>query len=62
MSSIEEVHYKLRQDSPLYYDVYYSTGGVSNIGGGYDVWVRHWIDEIAPKLNKAFYLLIDRNK
>ena len=62
MSSIEEVHYKLRQDSPLYYDVYYSTGGVSNIGGGSDVWVRHWIEEIAPKLNKPFYLLIDRNR
>ena len=44
------------------YDVYYSTGGVSNIGGGSDVWVRHWIEEIAPKLNKTFYLLIDRNK
>ena len=48
--------------SSIEYDVYYSTGGVSNIGGGSDVWVRHWIDEIAPKLNKAFYLIIDRNK
>ena len=46
--------------SSIEYDVYYSTGGVSNIGGGSDVWVRHWIDEIAPKLNKAFYLIIDR--
>ena len=45
--------------SSIEYDVYYSTGGVSNIGGGSDVWVRHWIEEIAPKLNKPFKLLID---
>jgi len=44
------------------YDVYYSTGGVSNIGGGSDVWVRHWIEEIAPKLDKPFKLLIDRDR
>ena len=44
------------------YDVYYSTGGGSNIGGGSDVWVNHWIKEIAPKLNKPFFLLIDRNR
>ena len=47
--------------SSIEYDVYYSTGGVSNIGGGSDVWVRHWIEEIAPKLNKPFKLLIDRD-
>ena len=32
------------------YDVYYSTGGGSLVGGGADVWVNHWIEEIAPKL------------
>jgi len=48
--------------SSIEYDVYYSTGGVSNIGGGSDVWVTHWIKEIAPKLDKPFRLLIDRNK
>ena len=37
------------------YDVYYSTGGVSNIGGGSDVWVRHWIEEIAPA-EKTYYV------
>ena len=48
--------------SSIEYDVYYSTGGVSNIGGGSDVWVRHWIEEIAPKLDKPFKLLIDRDR
>ena len=48
--------------SSIEYDVYYSTGGVSNIGGGSDVWVGYWIEEIAPKLNKSFYLLIDRDR
>jgi len=48
--------------SSIEYDVYYSTGGVSNIGGGSDVWVKHWVEEIAPKLNKPFYLLIDRDR
>jgi len=42
--------------------VFYSTGGVSNIGGGSDVWVRHWIDEITPKLDKPFHLVIDRKR
>jgi len=30
------------------YDVYYSTGGGSVIGGGADVWVNDWIENIAP--------------
>ena len=37
------------------YDVYYSTGGGSLIGGGADVWVNHWIENVAPKL-KVFPL------
>ena len=32
------------------YDVYYSTGGGAMVGGGADVWVNHWIENIAPKL------------
>ena len=33
------------------YDVYYATGGGPIVQGGSDVWVNHWIDNIAPKLN-----------
>jgi hypothetical protein len=44
------------------YNVFYSTGGVTNIGGGSDVWVKYWVDEIAPKLKDPFYLLVDRDK
>ena len=31
------------------YDVYYSTGGGSLVGGGADVWVNHWIENITDK-------------
>ena len=44
------------------YDVYYSTGGGSLVGGGADVWVNHWIEEIAPKLKVVPKLMIHRNK
>jgi len=44
------------------YDVYYSTGGGSMIGGGADVWVNHWIEEIAPKLEVVPKLMIHRNR
>jgi len=44
------------------YDVYYSTGGAGMIGGGADVWVNNWIEEIAPKLNVTPKLLIHRTK
>ena len=44
------------------YDVYYSTGGGSLVGGGADVWVNHWIEEIAPKLKVTPKLMIHRNK
>ena len=44
------------------YDVYYSTGGGSLVGGGADVWVNHWIENIAPKLKVKPKLLIHRTK
>ena len=44
------------------YDVYYSTGGGSLVGGGADVWVNHWIEEIAPKLKVVPKLMIHWNK
>jgi hypothetical protein len=44
------------------YDVYYSTGGGTLVGGGADVWVNHWIEEVAPKLQVPAKLLIHRNK
>ncbi len=44
------------------YDVYYSTGGGSLIGGGADVWVNHWIENIVPKLKVKPKLLIHRTK
>ena len=40
------------------YDVYYSTGGGSLVGGGADVWVNHWIENVAPKLQVPAKLLI----
>ncbi len=33
------------------YDIYYATGGGPIVQGGSDVWVNHWIDNIAPKLD-----------
>ncbi len=44
------------------YDVYYSTGGGAMVGGGADVWVNHWIENIAPKLKVKPKLLIHRIK
>jgi len=44
------------------YDVYYSTGGGSMIGGGADIWVNNWIEEIAPHLKVKPVLLIHRNR
>ena len=44
------------------YDVYYSTGGGSLVGGGADVWVNHWIENVAPKLKVPAKLLIHRNR
>lgn len=44
------------------YDVYYSTGGGTLVGGGADVWVNHWIENIAPKLEVPAKLLIHRNR
>ena len=44
------------------YDVYYSTGGGSLVGGGADVWVNHWIESIAPHLKVKPRLLIHRTK
>jgi len=44
------------------YDVYYSTGGGSLVGGGADVWVNHWIENVAPKLQVPAKLLIHRNR
>ena len=44
------------------YDVYYSTGGGSLVGGGADVWVNHWIENIVPKLKVKPKLLIHRTK
>ena len=42
------------------YDVYYSTGGGDLIYGGSDVWVNHWIDNVAPKLKHPSKLMIHR--
>ena len=42
------------------YDVYYSTGGGSLVGGGSDVWVNHWIKEVSPHLEVQPVLLIHR--
>ncbi|MBC8428121.1 MAG: hypothetical protein H8D94_01470, partial [Candidatus Pelagibacter sp.] len=44
------------------YDIYYSTGGGPIIRGGSDVWVNHWIDNIAPKLEVKPILLIHNTK
>lgn len=44
------------------YDVYYSTGGGTLVGGGADVWVNHWIENVAPKLQVPAKLLIHRNR
>ena len=44
------------------YDVYYATGGGTLVGGGADVWVKHWIENIAPKLQVPAKLLIHRNR
>ena len=44
------------------YDVYYSTGGGSLVGGGADVWVNHWIENIAPHLKVKPRLLIHRTR
>ena len=41
------------------YDVYYSTGGGTLVGGGADVWVNHWIENVAPKLQVPAKLLIE---
>ena len=51
-----------RLDGKEIYDVYYSTGGGSLVGGGSDVWVNHWIKEIYPKLKVKSVLLIHRNR
>tara|TARA_B110001454_G_scaffold219068_1_gene249736 strand:+ start:3144 stop:4214 length:1071 start_codon:yes stop_codon:yes gene_type:complete len=51
-----------RLDGKEIYDVYYSTGGGSLVGGGSDVWVNHWIKEIYPKLKVKSILLIHRNR
>ena len=42
--------------------VFYATGGVSNIGGGSDIWVRDWIDCVSPNLDYDFELVIDRDR
>ncbi len=44
------------------YDVYYTTGGGTLVGGGADVWVNNWIKEIAPKLDVTPKLMIHRNR
>jgi len=44
------------------YDVYYSTGGGSLVGGGADVWVNYWIENIAPHLKVKPRLLIHRTR
>ena len=42
------------------YDVYYSTGGGDLDYGGADLWVNHWIENIAPKLKVKPVLAIHR--
>ena len=44
------------------YDVYYATGGGPIVQGGSDVWVNHWIDDVAPKLDVKPILLIHRGE
>ena len=44
------------------YDIYYSTGGGSVIGGGADVWVNDWIENIAPHLDTKPILAIHRTR
>ena len=44
------------------YDVYYSTGGAQLVGGGADVWVNNWIEEVATKLKVKPKLLIHRTR
>ena len=44
------------------YDIYYSTGGGSVIGGGADVWVNDWIENIAPHLDVKPILAIHRTR
>ena len=42
-------------------DIYYSTGGKNLVGGGSDIWVNHWIDEIQPKLDRPSKLVIHQD-
>ena len=42
------------------YDVYYSTGGGDLVYGGADLWVNHWIENVAPKLKVKPVLAIHR--
>ena len=42
-------------------DIYYSTGGKNLVGGGSDVWVNHWVDEIQPKLDSPSKLVIHQD-
>jgi hypothetical protein len=51
-----------RLDGKEIYDVYYSTGGGSLVGGGSDVWVNHWIDNIASKLDVKPILLVHKEE
>ena len=44
------------------YDVYYSTGGGTTVGGGADVWVNHWLEYIAPVLKVKPILMIHRTR
>jgi len=44
------------------YDVYYATGGSTFVGGGADIWVNYWLDEIYPKLNFKSKLCIHRSR
>ena len=44
------------------YDIYYATGGGPIVQGGSDVWVNHWIDNIAPKLDVKPVLLIHKGE
>ena len=33
------------------YDVYYSTGGGDLVYGGADLWVNHWIENVASSFS-----------
>ncbi len=44
------------------YDIYYATGGGPIVQGGSDVWVNHWIDNVAPKLDVKPVLLIHKGE